>query len=104
MLYPSRPTNHMGNFLDCVKTRQTPICGVEIGAGSVIVCHIGTIALRTEKKLKWDPISYRFDDAEANAMLSRPRRGEWSIGDSAFTTCPPVVHEGRGLGILRRRR
>ena len=78
-LYPTTPTNHMGNFLDCVKTRATPICGVEVGASSVIVCHIGTIALRTGMKLGWDPKAHVFNNPEANKYIARARRGDWKI-------------------------
>ena len=78
-LYPTRPDNHMGNFLDCIKTRETPICGVEVGAGSVIACHVGTIALRTGKKFKWDPKTSTSSDSEANKLLSRERRGNWKL-------------------------
>lgn len=80
-LYPSRPTNQMGNFLDCVKSRETPICGVEVGAGSVLVCHVGTVALRlgVGKKVGWDPKGYVFNTPEANKHISRPRRGDWKL-------------------------
>ena len=40
---------------------------------------IGNIAMRLGRKLAWDPAAERFADDEANTMLGREMRGEWSL-------------------------
>ena len=69
--------NHMGNFFDCVKTRQTPISDVLSQHQSVTTCHLGNIAMHTGRPLEWDPTDERFPkDADANRWLARqPRNG-----------------------------
>jgi predicted dehydrogenase len=75
-----RSPGHQQNWLDCIRTRERPICDVEIGAGSVIVCHLNNIALRTGRKLHWDPDRHVFEnDEEANRMLRKPYRAPWHL-------------------------
>jgi predicted dehydrogenase len=72
--------NHHQNFLDCMKSRKLPICDVEIGHRSATVCHIGNIAIRLGRKVRWDPSAEKFvGDDQAEAMASRPYRSPWSI-------------------------
>jgi len=67
--------DHMGNFIDCVKTRKAPICPAEIGHRSASLCHLGVIAIRLGRKLNWDPVREQFvGDTEANTYLSRNMR------------------------------
>ena len=67
--------DHMGNFIDCVKSRKAPICPVETGHRSASLCHLGVIAIRLGRKLNWDPIKEQFvGDAEASKWVARPMR------------------------------
>jgi predicted dehydrogenase len=73
-------TGHHRNFLDCVKTRRTPISNAEVSHRSVTTCHAGNICLRLGYKLQWDPVSERFvNDDLANRMLERAKRSPWSL-------------------------
>jgi predicted dehydrogenase len=76
-----RADSQMGNFLDCVRSRQQPICNPTVGHRSATVCHLGNIAIRTGRRLRWDPAMERFTGEhaeEANRMLSREMRGDWA--------------------------
>jgi predicted dehydrogenase len=71
---------HIRNFLDCVKSRQRPNADVEEGHRSATMCHLGNIATRLGRSIKWDAAKEQVvDDAEANRMLSRPQRDPWNL-------------------------
>lgn len=72
--------NHYANWIECIKTRQRPVCDVEVGHRSATVCHLGNIAMALGRPLDWDPVAERFvGDDEANKMLDRPRRAPWVL-------------------------
>lgn len=77
-------TNHMGNFIQCVRSRQQPICNPTVGHRSVSVCHLGNIATRffAGQTLTWDPREQRFTGEraqQANTHLERPYRAPWRL-------------------------
>jgi predicted dehydrogenase len=77
-LYKSE--NHFRNFIDCVLSRKEPVAPIEQAHRSITIAHLGNIALRLGRNLKWDPAAeHVVDDAEANRMLSRPMREPWSL-------------------------
>lgn len=69
--------DHMGNFLECVRSRKNPIAPVEAGHRSACVGHLIVIALRLGRKLQWNPVAETFTGdggREANAQLAREMR------------------------------
>jgi predicted dehydrogenase len=74
--------DHMGNWLECIKTRKLCVAGVEAGHRSASVAHLGNIARRLGRKLQWDPKKERFvGDKEADTYLDRPRRKGYELPD-----------------------
>lgn len=71
---------HVENWFDCIRSRQKPNADVEIGHRTSSICHLITITRILGRPLKWDPETETFpDDAEANALLDRPRRNGWEL-------------------------
>jgi len=77
-LYDSK--NHYTDWLDAIRKRTKPICDIETGCRSVTVCHLGNIAYRLGRPLKWDPQREVFvNDSNANRLLSRAMRSPWHL-------------------------
>jgi predicted dehydrogenase len=77
---PDRSANHMKDFFDSVRLGREPASPIECAVESDIACHVADIAIREGRPLRWDPAAERFENGEkANARLSRPMRGPWTL-------------------------
>jgi hypothetical protein len=75
---PESPGHHR-NWIDCVKSRQTPVADVEFGARTVSTIHLGNLAYWHRKTLRWDPAAWKFDDQTDPALLDIDRRDPWAL-------------------------
>lgn len=79
-LYGGKPTSHMENFMNCVKTRELPISDVYSHHRAMTTCHLANIAIRLDRKLQWDPQAEQIvGDQAANQWLSREQRAGYEI-------------------------
>jgi hypothetical protein len=75
-----RSRGHEANFIECVRTRGTPVDPVEEAVRSDLVSQVSDIAIRLGRKVIWDPIKEEFvGDDEANRMRSRALREPWTL-------------------------
>ena len=73
-------TNHYRNFLTACKSRKTPAADIDSAVQSDFMSHLGDIAIRTKRTIKWDPKKETIigDDAAAR-MLTRAMRPPWRL-------------------------
>jgi predicted dehydrogenase len=71
---------HVRNFLDCVKSRQSPTSDIEIGHRSTTTCLLGNVALRSGRRIVWNAKTEKIEgDGVASKYLSREYRRPWKL-------------------------
>jgi predicted dehydrogenase len=74
------PTQHVRNFLDCVRTREKPSCNSTVARYSHMTCFAAAICWKLGRKVTFDPVAETFaNDEEANRMLGYTRRSPYTI-------------------------
>lgn len=70
--------DHVRNFLDCIKTRKTPVSDLQSGHRVVTLCHLANISMRLDRPISWDPKREEIiGDEEASDRLARTYREPW---------------------------
>jgi len=72
---------HVRNFLDCIKTRETPVCTPKMGYAAAVHAHIPNIAGRVGvNHLEWDDENLRFTNSDAaNELITPEYRAPWRL-------------------------
>ncbi len=81
-LYQSK--HHLKNFIECVKTREQPICPIDVAVRSNTICLLSDIAIRTQKIIRWDPEKEIITDPQSlpenvQQLIHRPKKEPWNI-------------------------
>jgi predicted dehydrogenase len=77
-LYKS--TDHYQDFLDCVKSHRLTTAPCEVAHRSASVGHLGVIAIKTGRKIRFDPENEKIiGDPIAERLLGRPYRTPWQL-------------------------
>ncbi len=79
---PLPEVNHYANFVEAVRTRDMAALNAEIREThlSTALCHLGNIAYRLKRELRFDPASEKFvNDADADRLLTRPYRKPYVV-------------------------
>lgn len=74
------PGSHMGNFFECVKSRELPISDAFSHHWTATVLHLANLCLLLKRKLTWDIEKEQvLGDSEANSHQEREQRKGFEI-------------------------
>ncbi len=79
---PAKETaaHHQADFIDAVRTGRRPNAEIAMGHVSVTLCHLGNIATRVGRTLRFDPAAEQIvgDDEAASLTRRSYREGHWA--------------------------
>lgn len=82
----TRSEEHHLNWLECVRSRQTPLVPAPVAHRANAACMASWIAMKLGRPLAWNVTTERFDNDEAaNALLARPERAPYGATRLAAT-------------------
>ena len=74
------------DFIDCVKSREETINPIESAVRSDAISHLGDLAIRVSRPIRWDPNRERvIDDRQASRRLWRSLRDPWNLKKPMLT-------------------
>jgi predicted dehydrogenase len=76
-LYKS--SDHKGDWIEAIRKRSKPICDVEVGARTVMVCQLVNLAYYHQTAMKWDPKNNVFVSGGKAEWLDVPHRDPWKV-------------------------
>lgn len=72
--------DHVANFINCMKTRNfDTACTIDNGALCAKYAHIGNISARVKSDLVFDDVRKKFDNSEANKLITPDYRRPWKL-------------------------
>ena len=73
--------DHRGNWLDCIASREQPLCSASVGHRTATICHLSAISERTGEVVHWDPKKEELvDPSDAiKELYFRPRRKGYEL-------------------------
>lgn len=71
---------HQRNFIECLRTRQSPHCTMRQGHHSTTACQLANIAYRTQHKIRWDAAKEQIlGDSAATRLMTKQYRAPWTL-------------------------
>ena len=72
--------NHMGNYVECVRSRRRTVAPVEVAVLSDSITQLSMIAIGTGRKIRWDSQKeVILGDPTASQLLTRALRAPWHL-------------------------